>query len=59
MTNIKPQETIENVRKFMIEDLQTLKPTIFGSFPLFYNRIKKAIESKMENQGKYVRWIFN
>ena len=39
---------MENVRKMLIEDLQTLRPTIFGSFPLFYNRIAKAINAKME-----------
>ncbi len=43
----------------LIDDLQTLKPTIFGSFPLFYNRIAKAINAKMEQQSAYVRWLFN
>jgi long-subunit acyl-CoA synthetase (AMP-forming) len=43
----------------LIEDLQTLKPTVFGSFPLFYNRIAKAINAKMEEYSGYARWIFN
>lgn len=50
---------MDNVRKMLLEDLQTLKPTIFGSFPLFYNRIAKAINAKMEQQSGYARWMFN
>ena len=32
----------------MIEDIQALKPTIFGSFPVFYNNIVKSIKNKIE-----------
>jgi long-chain acyl-CoA synthetase len=59
LTPTKQDDQPEVISKMMIEDLQTLKPTVFGSFPLFYNKIMKAILSKIEQQSSvHVKWMF-
>ena len=42
----------------MIDDIQTLKPTIFGSFPLFYNNIVKSIKKRIDGQNTSTKWMF-
>ena len=41
----------------MMEDIQVLKPTIFGSFPLFFNKIYKSTCENFSKQGKRVQDI--
>ena len=34
----------------LIKDMQFLKPTFFGSFPAFFNKIYQEIQQKIQNQ---------
>jgi long-chain acyl-CoA synthetase len=36
-----------------------LKPTIFGSFPLFFNKIHRSVLNKMSETSAFAQSIFN
>jgi len=42
----------------MMEDIRELKPTIFGSFPMFFNKIYKTACENLAKQGKKAQDIF-
>ena len=44
----------QNVKRIM-EDIQVAKPTIFGSFPLFYNKLYRNVMNRMAQESKPVR----
>jgi hypothetical protein len=37
----------------MIEDIKEFKPTLFGTFPLFFNKMVKKIGTIIEGKGAY------
>jgi long-chain acyl-CoA synthetase len=37
--------------KNLIDDIQNLRPTVFGSFPGFFNKIFEKIKEKIEAQN--------
>jgi long-subunit acyl-CoA synthetase (AMP-forming) len=37
----------------MIQDIQEFKPTLFGTFPLFFSKMVKKIERSIEGKGAY------
>ena len=41
--------------KRVLEDIQVAKPTIFGSFPLFYNELYRNVMNGMAQESKPVR----
>jgi len=41
----------------LFSDIQALRPTIFGSFPLFYNKLHRIILENINNQPRYVKWM--
>jgi len=44
--------------KNLVEDLQHLKPTFFGSYPLFYNKIYRGLLAQLAEDGKLKRTVF-
>jgi long-chain acyl-CoA synthetase len=42
----------------MLEDLKELKPTIFGSFPMFLNKLYRNTCEKMAKEGKKAEAFF-
>ena len=43
----------------MMEDLCELKPTIFGSFPMFFNKLYKRIHEKIATQDSSAKSLFD
>jgi long-chain acyl-CoA synthetase len=41
----------------LVQDIQILKPTIFGSFPAFFNKIYSKIKENIENKPSLVHTI--
>jgi len=41
--------------KMVMEDIQVAQPTIFGSFPLFYNKLYRNVMNRMAQESKPVR----
>jgi long-subunit acyl-CoA synthetase (AMP-forming) len=35
----------------LMEDMRELKPTIFGSFPLFFNKIYRNVMSRIDKES--------
>lgn len=44
--------------KMLVEDLQHLKPTFFGSYPLFYNKIYRGLLTQLAQEGNLKRAVF-
>jgi hypothetical protein len=42
----------------MIQDIKEFKPTIFGTFPLFFTKMVKKIEAVIDGKGGYEQWMF-
>ena len=38
----------------LVQDIQMLKPTVFGSFPAFFNKIYSKIKENIENKPSLV-----
>jgi long-chain acyl-CoA synthetase len=45
--------------KNLISDIQYLRPTVFGSFPAFYNKIYSKIREKIDSQPGFVQTIID
>lgn len=43
----------------LMDDLKELKPTIFGSFPLFYNKIYRNVMYRISQESELFQSIFN
>ena len=43
----------------LLQDIQTLRPTIFGSFPVFYSKIVDKINQEVAKRGKLLQTIFD
>ena len=42
----------------LISDIQTLRPTVFGSFPTFFNKIYQKIKENIEKKPKLLQILF-
>lgn len=40
--------------KNLITDIQYLRPTVFGSFPAFFNKIEQKVREKIETQPLFI-----
>ena len=40
--------------KNLVKDIQMLKPTVFGSFPAFFNKIYEKLREKIDNQPQFL-----
>jgi long-chain acyl-CoA synthetase len=38
----------------LVQDIQILRPTVFGSFPVFFDKIYSKIKEKIENSPSLV-----
>lgn len=45
--------------KNLIEDIQYLRPTFMGSFPLFFNKIYEKIEERVNKLPSFVQWMIH
>lgn len=43
----------------LIADIQTLRPTVFGSFPQFFNKIFNKIKENIEKKPKLLQLVFD
>jgi len=43
----------------LIDDIQTLRPTFFGSFPAFFNKINQKVQESIEKQFSLVSVLIN
>ena len=41
--------------KSLVNDINVLKPTVFGSFPAFFNKIYQKIKENIEQQPGFVK----
>ena len=41
-----------------LEDMRELKPTLFGSFPLLYNKIFRNVMNRIANESAVTQYIF-
>ena len=45
--------------KMLVSDIQALRPTVFGSFPAFYNKIYSKIRDKVEGMPSMVQTVID
>jgi len=45
--------------KNLIEDIQYLRPTFMGSFPLFFNKVYEKIEEKVNTMPSLAQWMIH
>ena len=45
--------------KNLVNDIQVLKPTIFGSFPAFFNKIHSKIKENIENKPNLIQTLID
>ena len=43
----------------LLDDIQTLKPTIFCTVPRILNRVYTKIHESIATKGKFTQWLFN
>ena len=43
----------------LIQDIQFLKPTIFGSFPAFFNKLHQKIKDNIESRNNMVQTLID
>ena len=41
-----------------MEDIRDLRPTFFGTFPMFYNKIYRSVILKLAEESKLKRSVF-
>jgi len=44
--------------KMLVDDIKDLKPTFFGSYPLFYNKIYRGLINQLQTEGSFKRSVF-